>query len=267
MNHLLHDLGRSDFRCLIVGGVGDARQDLMRLTTELAMDEYVQFTGWVSDSDWVKYLVSADICVAPDPSNPFTDRSTMMKVMEYMAAGKPVVAFDPARAPVHSTDAGLYVTPNDELGFARALATLMDVPPEERSWESTGVEESRRIWRGSTRSRTCCTPTRRCYVGAKPRQLLWTFSPGTRRGQERKDEMIEQQSLDNIVSTPAHVAELDPTTDPTWAMLLDRFDSSVFHSPAWLRVLSDTYGFQVRAVVLKAEFGGTHSRHTIRSDF
>jgi CelD/BcsL family acetyltransferase involved in cellulose biosynthesis len=42
---------------------------------------------------------------------------------------------------------------------------------------------------------------------------------------------------------------VDPRTDPLWSKLLDRYQSSVFHAPSWMHVLSTTYGFEVRAYV------------------
>ena len=43
---------------------------------------------------------------------------------------------------------------------------------------------------------------------------------------------------------------IDPLVDPRWQRLVDRHASSVFHSPAWLKVLTDTYGFEAGALVL-----------------
>lgn len=43
---------------------------------------------------------------------------------------------------------------------------------------------------------------------------------------------------------------IDPRVDPLWLKLLTRFQSSVFHSPAWTRVLNDTYGFEIHAYVM-----------------
>jgi glycosyltransferase involved in cell wall biosynthesis len=50
----------------------------------------------------------------------------MIKVMEYMAQGKPIVCFDLAETRYSAQDAALYVSGNDELEFARALMLLMD---------------------------------------------------------------------------------------------------------------------------------------------
>ncbi|MBV9169809.1 MAG: glycosyltransferase family 4 protein [Chloroflexi bacterium] len=130
LKHLVHDLGRTDFFCLLIGGLGDAQPYLRCLATRLDLAKHVCFTGWVSDEDYLRYLCTADICVAPDPSNAFTDRSTMIKVMEYMALEKPIVAFDLPEHRYSAQAAAMYVPPNDELAFARSLAHLMDHPEQ-----------------------------------------------------------------------------------------------------------------------------------------
>jgi glycosyltransferase involved in cell wall biosynthesis len=127
IRHLVYDLGRNDVFCVLIGK-GDAWASLKELAIELGIAEHVWFTGRVSDADLIRYLSSADICVDPDPSNPFNDRSTMIKMMEYMALKKPIVAFDLHEHRFTAQEAALYVRPNDELEFARALAQLMDDP-------------------------------------------------------------------------------------------------------------------------------------------
>lgn len=124
---LISDLGRTDFTCLLIG-TGSAWSSLKTLATELGLDSYVCFTGWVSDADLLRYLSSLDICVDPDPSNPFNDRCTMIKIMEYMALAKPVVAFDLPEHRVTAQEAALYARPNDELNFAEQIVRLMDDP-------------------------------------------------------------------------------------------------------------------------------------------
>ncbi len=128
LHHLVHDLGRTDVFCVLIGGHGSAQPSLKQLARQLRLDDYVWFTGWVSDADLLRYIASADICVDPDPSNPFNDRCTMIKMLEYMAQGKPIVAFDLPEHRYTAEAAALYVRPNDELEFARAIAELMDDP-------------------------------------------------------------------------------------------------------------------------------------------
>jgi glycosyltransferase involved in cell wall biosynthesis len=76
----------------------------------------------------VRYLSTVDICLDPNPSSPLNDVSTWIKVMEYMALGKPVVSFDLRETRVSAGDAAVYVKPNDQMEFARTTAVLMDDP-------------------------------------------------------------------------------------------------------------------------------------------
>ncbi len=127
LSHLVHDLGRTDFGCVLIGH-GDAYADLRTTVSDLALDDYVTFTGWVDYERVGGYLQAADICVAPEPSNPYTDLSTTIKMMEYMALGKPIVAFELPEHQWTAREAALYARPNDELEFARQIAGLMDDP-------------------------------------------------------------------------------------------------------------------------------------------
>jgi glycosyltransferase involved in cell wall biosynthesis len=127
LGHLVHDLKRTDFYCVLIGD-GDSREELESQALELGLGEYVRFTGFIPDEDVMRYLSTADICLDPNPSSPLNDVSTWIKVMEYMALGKPVVSFDLKETRISAGEAALYVTPNDESEFARAIVRLMDDP-------------------------------------------------------------------------------------------------------------------------------------------
>jgi glycosyltransferase involved in cell wall biosynthesis len=127
LHHLVFTLGRKDFYCVLLGS-GDAVDLLKAMTQTLGLADYIRFTGFVGDTDLVRYLSTADICLDPDPSNPLNEASTFIKVMEYMALGKPIVTFDLKETRVTAQDAAVYVTPNDELAFAKQIACLMDRP-------------------------------------------------------------------------------------------------------------------------------------------
>jgi glycosyltransferase involved in cell wall biosynthesis len=150
LHHLLHDLGRSDFYCVLMGD-GDAWASLKALARQLNLDDYVWFTGHVHGEKLLRYLSSADICVDPDPANAYNNRSTMIKMMEYMALAKPIVAFDLPEHRVTARLAALYVTPNDELAFAKALVELMDDAPKRRIMGAFGRHriETSLAWRYS----------------------------------------------------------------------------------------------------------------------
>ena len=148
LQHLVWDLGRTDVFCVLVGA-GDAWPGMKSLSKELGLADYVLFTGRVDHSQVARYLSSADICVAPEPSNSYNDRSTMIKVMEYMALGKPIVAFDLPEHRFTAQAGAMYARPNDELDFAGKMAFLMDNPEQRRKMGQVGRERIERelAWR------------------------------------------------------------------------------------------------------------------------
>jgi glycosyltransferase involved in cell wall biosynthesis len=126
-HHLVYDLGEASTLCVLIGR-GDAQDDLRRLADELDLTDHVCFTGFIPRADLLRYVATADICVDPDPSNPFNDRSSMIKMTEYMALGKPIVAFDLPEHRFTAERAAVYAKPNDDRDFARVVAELSRDP-------------------------------------------------------------------------------------------------------------------------------------------
>lgn len=127
LGHLAQELNEQRWRCLLIGE-GAMVESLKQLARELKIDDRIEFTGFIPFREVPRYIGAADICVTPDPSNEYTDRSTVIKLMEYMAQAKPIVAFDLPEHRVTAGDAALYATANDEVDFARQLARLMGDP-------------------------------------------------------------------------------------------------------------------------------------------
>ncbi|MEQ1847044.1 MAG: glycosyltransferase family 4 protein [Nitrospira sp.] len=127
LRDLVYQLNRKDFYCVIMGS-GDSLEDLRALARDLNLEGYVELTGYISEEDLMRNLSAADICVDPDPSSPLNDVSTWIKIMEYMALGKPIVTYDLKETRWSAQDAALYIKPNDELAFANGIAQLMDRP-------------------------------------------------------------------------------------------------------------------------------------------
>ncbi|WP_078912250.1 glycosyltransferase family 4 protein [Streptomyces sp. NRRL S-646] len=136
---LRDELGRTDWHAVFVGS-GDAFDAMVELSEKLGLTEQVQFTGRIPDADLVRYLSTADVCLSPDPRNPLNDVSTMNKVLEYMAMGRPIVSFDLKEARVSAGDAAVYAPANDEARFADLIAELMDDPDKRARMGKIGQE-------------------------------------------------------------------------------------------------------------------------------
>jgi len=52
-----------------------------------------------------------------------------------------------------------------------------------------------------------------------------------------------------------NIVRVDPRIDPIWRTLVERTTSSVFHSPTWIQVLTDTYGWDASAYVVLDDRG------------
>jgi glycosyltransferase involved in cell wall biosynthesis len=141
---LRYELGRDDVHCVLMGA-GDAFDDTVTLSHQLGIADIVDFPGWVGDEFIQRCLSTADVCLAPDPLNEFNNVSTMMKVAEYMAMGRPIVSFDLLETRVSAGDAAVYVPANDERGFAKAIHALLQDPERRRAMGESGrrrVEEN-----------------------------------------------------------------------------------------------------------------------------
>jgi len=137
VNHLIYEMNVKDLLCVIIGK-GVTLPDLKKLASELRVDDYVWFTEYIPDEDMMRILSTVDICVDPDPSNPFNDRCTMIKILEYMALGKPIVAFDLPEHRVSAQEAAYYAKPNDETDFARQIIALMNDPMQREKMGQIG---------------------------------------------------------------------------------------------------------------------------------
>lgn len=144
---------RSDWRAVFVGD-GDALADVRALARELELDNEVEFLGWRGDEDVVRVLSTADVCLSPEPSSPFNDASTMMKVAEYMAMEAPVVAYDLPESRFTAGGAAVFAPSGDVEAFARRIDELLD-DPERRT--AMGARGRRRVqrelsWEASARA-------------------------------------------------------------------------------------------------------------------
>ncbi|MFJ9010098.1 glycosyltransferase family 4 protein [Streptomyces canus] len=136
---LRDEFGRTDWHAVFVGA-GDAFDAMVELSRQLGLSEQVQFTGRIPDADLVRYLSTADVCLSPDPRNPLNDVSTMNKVLEYMAMGRPIVSFDLKEARVSAGDAAVYAPANDEAEFAKLITLLLDDPAKRAEMGEIGQE-------------------------------------------------------------------------------------------------------------------------------
>lgn len=126
-HHIIRDMGRLDVHFGLVGS-GTSLNEMKQIALDLGIADYITFTGRVADHDLLEMLNTSDVCVNPDVANEMNDKSTMNKIMEYMAMGKPIVQFDLVEGRVSAQDASLYAKKNDPIDMARKIVELLDDP-------------------------------------------------------------------------------------------------------------------------------------------
>jgi glycosyltransferase involved in cell wall biosynthesis len=129
----------------VIAGEGEARPDLERLVNELGLEDSVEFAGWLGDEDIARLLSSSDVCLAPEPLTPLNNLSTMVKIAEYLAMSRPVVAYGLQESRRAAGEAAVYATPDDIASFAHRIDELLDDPDRRVKMGKIGrarVEES-----------------------------------------------------------------------------------------------------------------------------
>jgi glycosyltransferase involved in cell wall biosynthesis len=116
---------RHDIQFVVVGD-GPEANAVQALAREMRLEDFITFTGRVDDATLFSVLSTADVCVNPDRPNAMNDKSTMNKIMEYMALGKPIVQFDLAEGRYSAQDASLYAC--DVADFGDKIVALLDDP-------------------------------------------------------------------------------------------------------------------------------------------
>jgi glycosyltransferase involved in cell wall biosynthesis len=144
---------RQDILFVLIGS-GTELPRLKTLAAEKGLESLVRFKGHLSDEEVAAYLSTAEVGVAPDPATPMNDKSTMNKILEYMAYGLPVVLYDLTEGRRSAAGGALYARPDDPEDFAREILRILDSESLRRELGACGrrrIEESLN-WESEKRS-------------------------------------------------------------------------------------------------------------------
>ncbi len=147
VRYIVHDLQRTDCQFVLVGD-GSYRKTIEALAATLDVADYVTFTGRIPDVELLSAVGSAEVCVNPDKFSELNDKSTMNKIIEYMALSKPIVQFDLKEGRHSAQDASLYARIGDTRDFADKVLSLLDDPERRAAMGAFGRKrvESELAW-------------------------------------------------------------------------------------------------------------------------
>lgn len=142
VRHITSTRQRTDIQFVIMGA-GPSLEQLKHTCAQMRLSEFVTFTGRIDDTTLFTVLSTADVCVNPDRPNAMNDMSTMNKIMEYMALGKPIVQFDLVEGRVSARSASLYARNTDTADFGEKILELIDDPDRRREMGMYGRKRAR----------------------------------------------------------------------------------------------------------------------------
>jgi len=125
VEYIVHTKERTDVHFGLVGG-GTSLEEMKLYAENLNVADYVTFTGRIPDKEMLEMLNTADVCVNPDIANEMNDKSTMNKIMEYMALAKPIVQYDLTEGRYSAQEASLYAENNNFKDLANKMLILLD---------------------------------------------------------------------------------------------------------------------------------------------
>lgn len=133
-------------------GDGEARPSLESQVDRLGLRANVRFHGYLGPAAFVPILAACQVTVSPDPPNPFNDVSTMVKVLDSLAIGRPVVAFDLRETRRLVADGGVILDEVSAASLATALIDLLRRPDEVRRLAESAASRPEALRIGWARS-------------------------------------------------------------------------------------------------------------------
>jgi len=124
-NIVVNKMKRNDIKFMIIG-TGPHLNFVIELSKKMRLEKNVTFTGFIPYRQFYEILSTADICVNPEFKNEFTDKSTMLKIMDYMSFKKPIIQFETVEGKVTAGESAIYIKENNEKLFAEAIIELLN---------------------------------------------------------------------------------------------------------------------------------------------
>jgi glycosyltransferase involved in cell wall biosynthesis len=135
---------------LTLMGDGPELPTMRRLAREYGVLGRIDFMGHVPHVKVPRLLQGADICIDVAPCTPLNHRSTMIKIGEYLAAGRPIVSFALEETRHTAADCALYASREDLDGLCEAIVLLCEDEQARARLSERGLARAREMtWEDS----------------------------------------------------------------------------------------------------------------------
>jgi len=134
-------------------GNGSNFLSLMREAEDLGLQDHVIFTGSVPHEDIPRFLKVSDVCVASFEDTEQVRTKSPLKVCEYLAAGRAIVASEVGEVPrmLDNGNAGVLVRPGDPRALAAGVMRVLADPElkAQLQYNARRMSETRYNWKAT----------------------------------------------------------------------------------------------------------------------
>ena len=123
-----HSIQNANIR-LVICGSGEAKNEIAQIA---AKDSRIDFKGQVTSDEARKCILDGDILVNPRPNDSiYTKYSFPSKIIDYLATGNPVIAFELDGMPKIYKDFIYYIPENNIESIAKTIQRVINADPKE----------------------------------------------------------------------------------------------------------------------------------------
>lgn len=144
LNYLIKQRHFTDFYCYLIGPTEAARssdiENLRKMHQEYDLGNFVEFTGYL---DWARIhqiLRTGDLGLSPDLFTEQNNLSTMIKIMEYMSHGLPILSFDLKENKYSGGEAAYYCKSFSYQDFGDSILMLLNDADKLKKMSRVGLE-------------------------------------------------------------------------------------------------------------------------------
>jgi len=149
VDYIINEKNFRDFRILIIGDGTDRVRIENKIKKKGLQNHFIFYGSEYNRKKMFSLLSKIDIGVEPSKESEKFSKSTSIKVMEYMAVGKPTVQYDTEEGKFTAKNASLFIQNNDEKAFGDAIISLLTDEKKRKNMGEYGKERIKELlqWR------------------------------------------------------------------------------------------------------------------------
>jgi len=140
-----------DVSIVLVGG-GFRLPEVRESAKFAGVEDKIVFTDFIRQRKVAEYIAASNVCVATFEDNEITAAKSPLKIAEYLASGKPIVASDVGEIRKMVGEAGILVPPGDIEKTAEAILDLLQNEEKRKKLSKSARSRAEKIYNWNSTS-------------------------------------------------------------------------------------------------------------------